>query len=403
MGAGASTKGRWHRLFHLTSNEAYEGSEVFSQIYPVWSIAVTHNQKQLACSTGNHLINLWCLVTHRHLIGLPGHGDTIWKIAYSPDDTCLASASADGTVRIWEVETGMLISILPRMHANWVKTLTWAPDGNRLATGGTDTRILVWCTAKVSDRCRRVAHYRAESGNPDARKRYHAEKEFREAPEPEELEEELANPLVWWSAHEKSVSEICFSPQDPRMLASVGAEGSVAIWDSHQGALDCRLMGHIGAITCVSVSPLFDDLVATGGEDHTVRVWDLKDIEPGSMNAKASREKPIGYNLPHFTLKGHEAGIQAVRFMGDGHLLASASKDCEVRIWNPSKKGPTLHHKIVSAHEAWVTDLAWLDDQSQLFSASTDGLIYSWHVPQKFHVSKKKKKKHHHEQYAPTH
>jgi WD40 repeat protein len=390
MGGGASKPhGKWHQQFHLTNNEAYENAEVFQQIFPVWSITMTHNMKQLASSTGNHKINLWCMMTHQLLISLSGHADTIWKIAYSPDDCLLASASADGTVRLWEVETGMLVSILPRCHANWVWTLAWAPDGKRLATGGSDTRILVWCTDKVTDRARRCANFRTESQSPDPRRQYHANKEMAEAPDADEVAEELEQPLLAWQAHEKSITELTFAPMDARVLASVGSEGSMALWDSESGALDCRLMGHIGAVTCMAISPQSDEFIASGGEDHTVRLWDLKDIEPGSMNAKASREKAIGHNLPHFTLKGHEGGVSAVRFTPDGRLLASASKDCEIRVWNPSRKSPSLVHKFV-AHEAWVRDICWQRDQSHLFSGSTDGLIFAWQVPHKYHVKKKK-------------
>merc|ERR1712216_173887 len=52
--------------------------------------------KMLASATGNHKINLWCLMTHQMLISLSGHADTIWRIAFSPDDCLLASASAGG-------------------------------------------------------------------------------------------------------------------------------------------------------------------------------------------------------------------------------------------------------------------------------------------------------------------
>jgi len=210
-----------------------------------------------------------------------------------------------------------------------------------------------------------------------------------EAPSPEDVDAELAQPILAWQAHEKSVAEIGFCGQDQRMLASVGSEGTIAIWDSDCGALDCRLMGHIGPITCVAISPETDELIATGGEDHTVRLWDLHDIEPGSMNAKASREKPIGFNLQHFTLKGHEGGVSAVKFSWDGKLLASCSKDCDIRIWKPDRKAPSLVHKF-TAHEAWVRDLCWQKDQSHLYSCSTDGLIFAWQVPHKYHLKKKK-------------
>jgi len=390
MGGGISSGPKWRQQFHLTNNEAYENADVYQQIFPVWAIAVTHNMKQLASATGNHKINLWCLITHQLLISLSGHADTIWRIAYSPDDCLLASASADGTVRLWEVETGMLVSILPRCHANWVWTLSWCPDGKRLATGGSDTRILVWQTDKVTDRARRCSNFRSESQSPDPRRRYVAQKEMSEAPDADEVAEELENPLLAWQAHEKSITEVTFCPMDSRMLASAGSEGTVAVWDSESGALDCRLMGHIGAITCVAISPITDELIASGGEDHTIRLWDLHDIEPGTMNAKASREKPIGYNLPHFTLKGHEGGISAVRFTGDGKLLASCSKDCEIRVWKPSRTAPSLISKWL-AHEAWVRDIFWQRDSSHLYSASTDGLVFAWQVPKQYQIKKKKK------------
>jgi WD40 repeat protein len=403
MGCGAIVgEGKdWHRQYHLTANVVPPKDNpndpeptVFREVYPVWSIAVTHNQAQLASATGNNVISLWCLKEKFHLVSLVGHSDTIWKIAYSPDDTCLASTSADGTVRLWEVETGLLISILPRMHANWVKSLVWSPDGNRLATGGTDTRILIWNTRSVVDRCRRVSHYRAEAQSKDPRKRMYAEKQFKEAPSEKRLEFDLTQPICWWNAHEKTVNDMCFCQQDPRMLVSSGAEGTIAVWNVQDGSLDCRINGHIGQITCVAISPAQDELLASGGEDHTVRLWDLGDLQPGKEDTMASREKPHGHALAHYTLKGHEGGIQCVRFIGDGRLLASASKDCEIRIWNPDlKKGPTLSHKIACAHEAWVSEICWGSDQKEFFSASTDGLIFSWGVPKKYHTKHKKGKK----------
>ncbi|CAJ1327546.1 unnamed protein product, partial [Effrenium voratum] len=140
---GASKKA-WGRRFHITSNVPDADGDSYQQVFPVWTIAVTKNQRQLAAATSDNRINLWCLVTHQLLAPLIGHADTIWRLAYSPDDLLLASTSADGTVRLWEVSTGLPVMILPRNHANWVWSLAWSPDGSRLATGGSDARILVW-------------------------------------------------------------------------------------------------------------------------------------------------------------------------------------------------------------------------------------------------------------------
>jgi WD40 repeat protein len=380
MGGGASTakkKPKWKRLFYLTTNTEDRSGESYQQIFPIWSMAMTRNQRQLATATSDNRINLWCLVTHKLLIPLAGHADTIWRVAYSPDDTILASASADGTVRLWEVGTGLPLMTLPRNHANWVWSLAWTPDGSRLATGGSDARILLWDVGQAVE-----ASIKLQQATEEARQDSYFLEEL--ANRVEEMSA-LAKPVLYWQAHEKSITDLQFSPPEPQLLISAGSEGSIAVWDSGTGHLDCRVMGHIGAVNCVAVSPMLGEVVASGGEDHTVRLWDMRDIDPGSGNAKASREKQMGFNLAHFTLKGHTGGISAVRFLGDGKLLASCSKDCDVRVWLPDMQNPTL---LVTwtAHEAWVRDLLWTPCQRYLYTASSDGLAYAWHVPRKHHL-----------------
>lgn len=376
MGSGAS-KYEWPRMYHITSNVVDPMGGTYTQIFPVWALAVTSNQRQLATATSDHRINLWCLVTQQLLIPLMGHADTIWCIAYSPDDVLLASASADGTVRLWEVNTGLPVMTLPRNHANWVWSLAWSPDGSRLATGGSDARILIWDAAQAAESARRVAEM-SMMAEEDPSWADAASLEVQKAMR-------VSMPLLYWQAHEKSILDLTFAPSDPKMLVSIGTEGTLAVWDAESGMLDCRLQGHIGPINSVAISPESEEIVATAGEDHTVRLWDLRDIDPASAAAKISREKAMGLALAHFTLKGHEAAVAVVRFCGDGRLLASASKDCQVRVWVPNMQNPTLCAKFV-AHEAWVRSLAWTADQNFLFTASSDGMVYAWQVPRKYHV-----------------
>jgi WD40 repeat protein len=399
MGNGALFGGKnWTRHHVLTSNKVDDvDEEAYKEVYPVWSIAITKNQRQLAAATSECVIVLWCLVRHVPLIPLRGHVDTIWKVAYSPDDNLLVSSSADGTVRVWEVASGRPVMILPRRHAAWVWSLAWSPDGRYLATAGADAKIILWAIDDAVYASRELQATMVEDlydpygGDPER------VREFQE--------NAAANcmPLLYWQAHEKSIVELQFAPSDPRQLVSIGKEGTLAVWDAETGALDCRVNGHIGPMTCMAISPLNEELMVTGGEDHTVRIWDMRDIEPGTNLARASREKPTGHNLAHFCLKGHEAGIAVVRFCKDGQLLASGSKDCEVRIWLPDlRNSPTLYAKFL-AHEAWIRDLQWTHNQDYIYTASVDGHIFAWSVPSKFHkkvLTKKKKKVE--DEYAPN-
>lgn len=386
MGAGASTKA-WARKFHISSNVEDETGETYVQVYPVWSIAITKNQRQLACATSDNKINLWCLVSHNLLIPLVGHADTIWKIVYSPDDSILASSSSDGTVRLWEVATGLPILVLPRHHANWVLSMAWSPDGRCFATGGSDARIILWDALGAATALKEAQAAAEESAN-DELDLNKAEIAVQKALDAQRAQE----PTRYWQAHEKSIADMCFAPSEGRLMVSVGAEGTLAVWDTEEGILDLRLMGHIGQVNCCDFCPHNEELIATGGEDHTVRLWDLADVEPGSTAAKESRKNPSGLNLAHFTLKGHEGGVAAVRFIGDGQLLASGSKDSGIRIWLPSLTNPTLAFKW-TAHEAWVRDLQWVADQKHLYTAGSDGMVFAWEVPKQYHTVVKPAKK----------
>src|SRR2546425_772529 len=72
-----------------------------------------------------------------------GHSAMIYSLAFTPDSGHLLSGSADGTLRLWEVERGQGVRVLQGYVAS-LFDVDWSPDGTQLASSGTDTQVTVW-------------------------------------------------------------------------------------------------------------------------------------------------------------------------------------------------------------------------------------------------------------------
>ncbi|MGW4802363.1 WD40 repeat domain-containing protein, partial [Nonomuraea sp. NPDC004297] len=124
----------------------------------VWSAVFSPDGKRLASASSDGTARIWDAVTRRQ-IGAPltGHTDGVHSVAFSPDGTRLATASLDGTVRMWDTATGRPIGAPLTGHTGSVDSVAFSPDGKRLATVGydrrattttrADTTVRIWDTA----------------------------------------------------------------------------------------------------------------------------------------------------------------------------------------------------------------------------------------------------------------
>jgi WD40 repeat protein len=74
---------------------------------------------------------------------LEGHTDTVWALAFSPDDTLLASCSSDRTIKLWDPATNLCIATLEG-HTDQVHAISISADGQFLISGGNDAAIRIW-------------------------------------------------------------------------------------------------------------------------------------------------------------------------------------------------------------------------------------------------------------------
>ena len=96
----------------------------------------------LSAACRNNAAHLYALDGSGKKLDLNGHWGRIWGAAFSPDSKDVATFSYDGTVRIWNVETGILMSVL--QHGSWVSNAVWSPDGKRVITSCADNNIRVF-------------------------------------------------------------------------------------------------------------------------------------------------------------------------------------------------------------------------------------------------------------------
>ena len=74
------------------------------------------------------------------------HTDAVWGVGFSPDSRTLATASWDGSVRLWHVRTGLELFALKDYTGIGCFSVAFSPDGKRLAAGGRSSRVVVWQT-----------------------------------------------------------------------------------------------------------------------------------------------------------------------------------------------------------------------------------------------------------------
>ncbi len=291
---------------------------------PMQSLAFSPDSKTLAGGSFYGGVKLWVVDTGKELKSLAANKD-VTSVAFSPDGKILAWASNEGkkeyTVRLYEVLTDKALASLTG-HTDQIFSITFAPDGNTLASGGRDNTVRLWELASGKEK-------------------------------------------VSFKGHKNRITSLGFSP-DGKSLASASSDGTIHLWDVATGEVRATYR-HEGGVRSVAFTPDGKTL-ATGSNYHTVKVWEpatgkeLRTLEHGSSASKGPRVSSLaiapggkilasvtdgrpgelrlwdllnGKQLARVTAHKHPA--EAVAFSPDGKTLASGDADGKVKLWAVAK------------------------------------------------------------------
>lgn len=117
----------------------------FSEPYAIYPRTITEafNDNILATSYKNSKVKLWDIKTGKLVSILTGHSKLIRSIAFSGDGQLIATGSNDGLIKVWKWKTKENIKTL-RGHTDNVTSVQFSPDGYFLASGGNDRLIRLW-------------------------------------------------------------------------------------------------------------------------------------------------------------------------------------------------------------------------------------------------------------------
>jgi WD40 repeat protein len=332
-------------------------------------------------------------------------------LAWSPDGRQLAVGGADGTVALWDTESGAKNTISSGFRGA-VCSLSWDPRGKRLAGIASWSRhVLIWDTTTRSEE-KRLPTSRAVGRavwSPDGQSLAVADNhriQFWDV----ESEKELPS----LSGHAGIVMSLAFSP-DGDALASVATDGTVKIWNLTNESVR-RLPGHKTMVFSVAWSP-DGTALATGGYDGAVNVWSVGQ-EPGPLTLDdcggfvawspdgrrlASRgTSDAGGRLKIFDAgtgetelelpsSGEAAGasLRSIDWSPSGGWIATGSADGTVSVWAVEQAQRVFRTRVHAATTPPASEelhrhcvVAWNHDEQQerLASGGIDGNVRIWDV-----------------------
>jgi len=333
-----------------------------------------HEQRSLLCSFENGSVGIYNLVKRKlDFCTEPGHAETVFDISISPyDKNVLATASYDGTVKIWNVKTmknvetlssddlemGVYKKIMPSKSVLY--SLTWGPN-NLIAASSAKGDILLFDYSKPM----LLHRFKPTIDAPIFRIDWCPTKsEFLALGTSDnllvvlKLENKKLKEFTRIK-HPNTVYGVNWHPKEPNLVASGCQDWKVRVFDLAVPDKTIELAGHEGKVFNVVWNPCFNNILASSSDDQTVMVWNTETRTRIAL------------------LQGHTQKTRAILWNSEfPWMLVSGSWDASIRVWD-IRTAQCLH--VSNDHHADVYGLTSHKNRPfMMVSCSRDTSLRFW-------------------------
>ncbi|KAG2339547.1 hypothetical protein BDR05DRAFT_991937 [Suillus weaverae] len=283
----------------------------------IHAVAVFPDRRRMITGSRDKTLRLWDLETGVILKKMVGHHEMVRTFAISRDGQFIASGGWSGELIAWHGETGKPLQAIGTAHPERILTLDFSPNGTVLVTASSDRTAKLWNT-----------------------KTWH-----------------------WVQGNQLHcmgiVRSVRYSP-DGEILA-VATNGDINIFNCGTRERVAEFKGHTGRNFCLAWTPGGTRLLSAGDQkDPTIREWD-----------------PSTWMQVGDPWTGHTHTVHAIAVNPGGTLVASASEDNDVRLWRLSDR------QIIAIfqHSDCALCVTFSMDGKHILSGGNDKMISEWEVP----------------------
>lgn len=284
-----------------------------------WAVAFSPDGRTLLTGGDDWQGRLMDVPSRLERTKLQGHASLVTRVAFTPAGNLAATASFDGTVKLWDAKTGKLVRTLEAGRNQKLRWLDISPDGALVAAGPLEHELRIWDTATgaVRQSLRLPQLQFSDFAFVDSARilvsgaSVHGQLE---------LWDVNSAKVVRNFSGSADIGKMVLSP-DRQTVAVETKQNVIELWNIESGARIRQFRGHQDSVYALAFHPDGKTLVSAG-QDNTMRFWQI--------------------STGHLLMALRTNWVHGLAFSPDGSLLASAHHDGSVKLWRgPRTPEPT--------------------------------------------------------------